>query len=231
MAEPSQPAKIIGVRDLSPSVRELMLLPVKWKIGFLPGQWVSLRLPVGERPPLVRAYSMAEAEAPSGRLVLVFDQVPGGLGSGYLYTLKEQDEVEISGPYGNFLVPGSLPDSLVLIARFTGVVPIRCILRHLVLQPAAAPRVTLIYGIPHPENQLYHVEFLELARTQSSFHYLPVVLSNNESPELQLLQSLWAGRKDFFPMICGVKEFVRPIKSYLSEVGFVRKEMKVETYD
>jgi len=230
MAEPSQPAKIIGVRDVGPSVRELTLLPVKWKMGFLPGQWVSLRLPVGERPPLIRAYSMAEAESPSGRLVLVFDQVPSGLGSGYLFTLKEQDEVEMSGPYGNFLVPESSPGSLMLMARFTGIVPIRCIIRHLALQPGAQ-RVTLIYGIPHPDNQLYHVEFSELARTQSSFHYLPVVLSKNESSELELLQSLWAGRKDFFPMICGVKEFVRPIKSYLSEIGFDRKEIKVETYD
>jgi ferredoxin-NADP reductase len=230
MAEPSQPAKIIGIRDLGPSVRELTLLPVKWKMGFLPGQWVSLHLPVGERPPLIRAYSMAEAEAPSGRLVLVFDQVPSGLGSGYLFTLKEQDEVEISGPYGKFLVPGSAPGNLMLMARFTGIVPIRCIIRHLVLQPGT-PRVTLIYGIPHPDTQLYHGEFSELARTQSSFRYLPVVLSKNESSELKLLQSLWTGRKDFFPMICGVKEFVRPIKSYLSEIGFDRKEIKVETYD
>ena len=75
MAEATQQAAVVSVRDLTPSVRELVLLPLEQAIHFRPGQWVSLKLPVGARPPLVRAYSTAEPEAASGHLVLVFDQI------------------------------------------------------------------------------------------------------------------------------------------------------------
>jgi len=60
MAEPTQRAKVMRARMLSPTVHELTLIPLESKISFKPGQWVSLKLPVGERQPLTRAYSMAE---------------------------------------------------------------------------------------------------------------------------------------------------------------------------
>ncbi|HET8580464.1 MAG TPA: FAD-binding oxidoreductase, partial [Nitrospiraceae bacterium] len=85
MAQPTQQAQVVSVRSLSPTVRELVLSPLERKIFFRPGQWVSLQLPVGEHPPLVRAYSMAEPEASSGHLVLALDHVPNGVGSGYLF--------------------------------------------------------------------------------------------------------------------------------------------------
>ena len=92
MAVETQRAEVMSIRDLSPSVRELILSPLEHKISFKPGQWISLHLPVGEHPPLVRAYSMAEPQSPTGCLVLAFDRVPKGLGSGYLFMLKEGDK-------------------------------------------------------------------------------------------------------------------------------------------
>lgn len=60
MAEPTQSATVLSVKDLTPHVRQLVLLPKAQKILFLPGQWISLQLPVGIKPPLNRAYSLAE---------------------------------------------------------------------------------------------------------------------------------------------------------------------------
>src|SRR5439155_10878377 len=122
MGEPTQRANVTRARMLSPPVRELVLMPLESKITFKAGQWVSLKLPVGERQPLTRAYSMAEPESSSGELVLVFDRVPGGLGSGYLSSIQEGDDLVLAGPYGNFTVPLPLTIDLVLVARFTGIV-------------------------------------------------------------------------------------------------------------
>lgn len=236
MSEPTQRVKVRGVRMLSPTVRELVLLPLESKISFKPGQWVSLKLPVGERPPLTRAYSMAEPETPSGELVLVFDRVPEGLGSGYLWSLKEGDEVLLAGPYGNFTVPQPLTTDLVFIARFTGIVPVRCMLRHL-FDGTVPCNVTLIYGSPNQAERIYHEEFKELAAYGGPFHYIPTVLDGSggageeSRPEQDILASLWAGRKDFLPMVCGTKVFVHPLKAYLKGLGFERKEAKYETYD
>jgi phenol hydroxylase P5 protein len=236
MGEPTQRAKVQAMRLLSPGVRELVLLPLESKISFRPGQFVSLKLPVGERPPLTRAYSMAEPESSSGELVLAFDRVPGGLGSEYLFTLKEGDEVLAAGPYGNFTVPSSPTPDLVFIARFTGIVPIRCIIRHL-CAARLSRKVVLIYGAPSRAEQIYHDEFVELAARDPAFRYLPTVLHGSgpagaeSRSEMDLVASLWAGRKDFLPMVCGTKAFVRPFKTYLAELGFARKEAKYETYD
>ena len=235
MGEPIQRATISTVRDLCPSVRELTLSPREWKIGFKPGQWISVRVPIGERG-LVRAYSMAEPESSSGRLVLVFDHVPGGVGSGYLFSLAEGDELMISGPYGSFVIPEPLTQDLLCIARFTGIVPIRCILKHLFAQPVGR-KIILIYGTPSTQEHLYHDEFLELSQSNQVFQYLPVLLTKSERAgsetlsELEILTSLRRGQKDFLPMLSGLKTFVRPIKTYLLELGFTRKEMKVEAYD
>src|SRR3989442_4464710 len=144
MAEPTQRAKVMRARMLSPTVHELTLIPLESKISFKPGQWVSLKLPVGERQPLTRAYSMAELESSSGELVLAFDRVPSGLGSGYLVSVKEGDELVLAGPYGNFTGSLSFTVDLVLVAPVTGIVSILCILRGL-FAGAVAPPADLIF--------------------------------------------------------------------------------------
>lgn len=238
MADPTQPAAVVGVRDLTHSVRELILSPQEQPVHFRPGQWVSLKLPVGERPPLVRAYSMAEPEAASGRLVLVFDRVPQGLGSNYLYTLKTGDRVTLSGPYGTFAAPEPLPKDLVLIARFTGIVPLRCILRRLFAHPPSH-RVTLLYQVPGRAELLYHDEFAQMAARQDFFCYEPLISETDGKehsgadyqPVFEKLVAMFPGRTDFLPMICGLKAFVRPLRASLMERGFARRDVLVETYD
>ena len=59
-------ATVLSATDLTPHVRQLIVLPKFQKLAFLPGQWVSLKLPLGPKPPLNRAYSMATS-APLSR--------------------------------------------------------------------------------------------------------------------------------------------------------------------
>src|SRR2546422_4392234 len=145
MGEPTQRAKVTRARMLSPTVRELVVVPLESKISFKPGQWVSLKLPVGERQPLTRAYSMAEPESSSGELVLAFDRVPNGLGSGYLSSVKEGDELILAGPYGNFTVPRSFTQYPALEARFTRIVSLRYHLSDL-FHETVSSQVTLMYS-------------------------------------------------------------------------------------
>lgn len=243
MAVSTQPALVTRTRHLSPSVRELVLQPQEHRISFKPGQWVSLHLPIGDRPPLVRAYTMADPEDESGELVLVFDRVPDGRGSEYLFALEEGAEVPVAGPYGNFTLPDPLPEHLVFLARYTGIVPVRCMIQHL-SRVRSAPRLTLLYTAPSKAELIYHDEFLALESQNSTFMYAPgtvsgevgsAALENTEGAEshhqLKLLESLLGTDRTFFPMACGLKSFVRPLRRYFSECGFGRKEVRYETYD
>lgn len=234
MAEPTQPATVLSVADLTPHVRQLVLLPKTQKILFQPGQWVSLQLPVGIKPPLNRAYSLAEPPSPTGQLTLVFDRVPAGTGSNYLYGLKPGDELLLSGPYGNFSFPPSLDRELLLVSRYTGLVPIRCILKQLAAS-GPLPSATLIAVGPAENEWLYHKELLALAAQQPSFRYIPVAMTGTDQEvveaTLKLLRPLVTNRPKMTPLLSGVKGFVRPLRAYFMEAGYERKEVKTEAYD
>lgn len=234
MAELTQSATVLSVNDLTRQVRQLVLLPTVQNIAFQPGQWVSLKLPVGAKPPLNRAYSMAAPGTPSGELTLVFDRVTGGLGTTYLYSLKPGSEVQFSGPHGNFVLPKQLDRELILIARYTGLVPIRCMLKRLYAQRQTAP-IMLIAVAPAEEELLFHQELLTLAVTHPGFRYLPLVAAGGEQQgvdlTLSMLRPLIEGVPKVIPMLCGTKGFVRPLRAYFVGMGYDRKEVKTETYD
>ena len=234
MAEFTQPATVLSVTDLTPHVRQLVLQPRHQRILFQPGQWVSLQLPVGAKPPLNRAYSLAEPPSPTGQLTLVFDRVPHGIGSSYLYGLNAGDELRLSGPYGNFVLPLSFDRDLLFVSRYTGLVPIHCMLKQLAAS-GPLPQSVLIAVGPTESEWLYHDELLALAARYPSFRYMPIVVNgtNQEVVEatVKLLRSAVIGKPKVMPLLSGLKGFVRPLRAYLVETGYDRKEVKTETYD
>ena len=234
MAEFTQAATVLSVNDLTPHTRQLVLLPTVQAIAFQPGQWVSLKLPVGATPPLNRAYSMAVPGTPSGELTIIFDRVSGGVGSNYLYTLKPGDVIQLSGPYGNFTLPKQLDRDLLLVARYTGLVPIRCMLKQLYAQQQIDAAL-LIAVAPAEDEFLFHEELLTLAATYPTFRYLPLMATEGEQQGVDfahpMLRPLIENASKMIPMLCGTKGFVRPLRAYLVEVGYDRKEVKIETYD
>jgi phenol hydroxylase P5 protein len=235
MPAQTQTTTIAAVHALTPEVRELVLRPPEtpW---FEPGQWVSLHLPVGERPPLVRAYSLARPPDPSGTLTLCFDRVPGGLASGYLFERQVGDELTLAGALGNFKLPDPLETDLLFVGRFTGIVPIRCMLLALRERPFRQ-RVHLVFGARLPDDLIYHTEFLELAARETRFSYIPTLFEPASAwhgavgTELDLLARHAPGWAPYVPMVCGLKEFTRPVRDFFQSIGFERRAVRVEHYD
>lgn len=234
MAELTQPATVLSITDLTPHVRQLILLPKTQKIVFKPGQWVSLQLPVSDKPPLNRAYSMAEPPTPAGQLTLVFDRIPDGIGSNYLYGLKTGEELLLSGSYGSFVLPILLDRDLLFISRYTGLVPIHCILKQLAAS-GSLPQSILIAVGPTEDEWFYHDELLALAARHPSFRYMPVAMNGTDQEVVEatvkLLRPLVAGRPKVTPLLSGIKGFVRPLQAYLMDTGYARKEVKAEAYN
>ncbi len=234
MAGLTQPATVLSVMDLTPHVRQLIVLPKIQRILFQPGQWVSLQLPAGAKPPLNRAYSMAEPPSPAGQLTLVLDRVKDGIGSSYLYGLKPGDELLLSGPYGNFVLPLSFDRDLLLISRYTGLVPLHCILKQLAASGALPESILIAVG-PAEDEWLYHSELLALAARHPSFRYMPMAVNGTDlevvEATVKLLRPLVTGKPKATPLLSGIKGFVRPVRAYLMEAGYDRKEVKTETYN
>ena len=232
MAEPTQIAEIVSLTALTLHTTELVLRPTEYAIPFRPGQWVSLQLPIGDHPPLNRAYSLAEPPSPTGHLTLVFDHVPGGKGSSYLSSLKPGDRIPLSGPYGHFVLPDPDSKNLLLIGRYSGLVPLRCMIRSLA-GGGLLPATTLIAQAPSPAEQLYHDEFLTLAENQPCFRYVPLVNEDptNHGTTVEAIKQVALDGRNVTPMIAGIKSFARPLRTFFMELGFDRKAVKLETYD
>jgi ferredoxin-NADP reductase len=224
--------------ELVPHVRELVLRPTSPFPGYAPGQWVSVRLPVGDKPPLIRAYSLATPPQPDGSLTLCFDRVEGGLGSAYLWGLAPGAPVELTGPFGNFVAPAERDEPLVLVARYTGVVPFRAMLRAMDDGALAARPVRLVVAAPTPGDLVYHAELTGLAARAPWLEYLPIVAGAGGAVwggpvggALPLLRERARGWMPFRPMVCGVREFTLPVRSFFQdELGFERRAVKVENY-
>ena len=151
-----------------------------------------------------------------------------------MYQLKAGDEITLSGPYGNFVLPHTLDRELLLIARYTGLVPMRCMLKQAFRSGIHTP-ICLIAVAPSQDEMLFDQEWLTLAMQHPSFRYLPLVAPKGETEAVEktltTLIPLVKGQSKFAPMLCGTKAFVRPLRAYFMEQGYDRKEVKVETYD
>ena len=94
------------------------------------------------------------------------------------------DELTLSGPYGRFILPQTLDRELILIGRYTGLVPMRCLLKQMFYKKIHTP-VLLIAVAPSEEEVLFHQEWLTMAVQQPSFRYLPIVAEQSESQAVE----------------------------------------------
>jgi ferredoxin-NADP reductase len=221
-----QRATVAAARTLTAHAREVELAPAV-PVGYAPGQWISLRLPVGEKPPLNRAYSLASAPGGDGRLTLCFDRVEGGLGSGYLWGVEPGAVVEFTGPHGNFVLPEGGGEALLFVARYTGVVPFRAMLRGLAASGGAGRVVHLVYSAPEPGEFVYRDEIAVLA---DGANWLTVDFPP-DGGEFAALDAWIPPDEGFLPYVCGVREFTKPVRDYLmTRFGFDRRAVRLEHF-
>ena len=149
LARPSTPPAWPGLRPFrvsaasqeSASVRSLILEPVDGEPlpGFLPGQFLALKLrPSDVDPPLVRSYSLA-APADERRYRIAVKREAAGIGSALLHDqVAVGDVLEVGAPRGNFTLDVDAGAPVVLLSAGVGVTPVLAMLGA--LGGAATPR-------------------------------------------------------------------------------------------
>ena len=218
-------ARLGRIVEHAPDTRSLFLrLPPDERLEFRPGQFVSCLLPVGEKPPAIRPYSMASSPEDE-ELELCLNLVPGGLGSRYLLGLTPGAIVRLTGPWGTFVLDRAPDAEAVFIADGTGIAPIRPMLRRALA--TARHRLHLLHGIDGPA--LYGDELTSLARDQS-------ILTVEHVPGARLRDEVvrrWIDadgdrRRHFF--VCGVGDIVRTLRDLLRRAGYERRAVQYEKW-
>jgi ferredoxin-NADP reductase len=155
-------AIVTEIESLAPSVLQLTV-SFSTDFAFAPGQYVDFRFPEG----VSRAYTIASApQRPEAVQLCV--RVGAGRGGEALRKLEPGAEVQIDGPYGDFLLPDDDPASVVFLAGDVGIAPVRSIVLHLLA--IKDPRRIVVLYEPDQRNILYAGDFDPLARAGDIVH-------------------------------------------------------------
>ena len=128
--------------------------------------------------PVYRAYSMANtpdedefrftiriATPPPG-----MPEIPPGVASSYLFTLKPDDRVTLSGPYGDFFVKDT-DREMCFIGGSAGMAPMRAHIFHQLLSVNTRRNMTFWYGARSKVEMFYDEEFRDLEAKYGNFSY------------------------------------------------------------
>ena len=132
-----------------------------------------------------RAYSMANHPAEGNVIVLniriapppwdrsrgTYMKVNPGVCSSYVFSLKPEDKVKVSGPYGDFFLKDT-PNEKVFIGGGAGMAPMRSHIFHLFKTLKTKVKVSYWYGARSRKEIFYEDEFraIETAFPNFSFH-------------------------------------------------------------
>jgi Na+-transporting NADH:ubiquinone oxidoreductase subunit F len=131
-----------------------------------------------------RAYSMANypaernliklniriATPPWDNVKKQFMNVPPGICSSYIFTLKKADKVMISGPYGEFHIKNTNSE-MVYIGGGAGMAPLRSHIFHLFHTLKTNRKVSYWYGARSLREVFYEDEFREIEKNYPNFKF------------------------------------------------------------
>ena len=137
--------------------------------------------------PTVRAYSMANYPAEGNRIMLTvriatppmkpkpevgFQDVPPGIASSYIFSLKAGDKVVMSGPYGDFHPIYNSKNEMMWIGGGAGMAPLRAQIMHMTRTLHTTDRVmTFFYGARALNEVFYLDDFLRLQKDFPNFRF------------------------------------------------------------
>ena len=181
--------RISQISDVTNDIKYVVMqLSEPNEINFKPGQYIQFRIPEIEE---FRAYSIASPPSQKNTLELVVRLVPGGLCSSYIHeVLDVQDEITITGPYGDFYLREDSQREIVCIGGGCGMAPIRSILYY--LREKGMPRKVSYFFGARSKNDLFYTEELRALEKEfpGKFTYHPVL--SEPKPD-----DKWAGETGF----------------------------------
>jgi ferredoxin-NADP reductase len=153
-------ASVASSTQETPRVRSLELDVPGWA-GHRAGQHVDVRLTAEDGYQAERSYSIGSA--PGNGLELTVERLEDGEVSPYLVDeARDGDQLEVRGPIGGYFVwEADDPESILLVAGGSGVVPLMAMARHRAREGTTAP-MRLLYSSRTWEDVIYRDELKTL---------------------------------------------------------------------
>jgi ferredoxin-NADP reductase len=211
-------------------------LPETTNFHFIPGQFVTLDLPIDERRnKRWRSYSIAAAPDGSNIIELLIVHLEGGKASKYIFEqVGIGSELVLRGPQGVFVLPKDLSKELFLVSTGTGIAPFRSMMQYIHKNNVPFNKIYLIFGTRTQADLLYADEMKQLERLLPGFHYIPTL--SREQWEGKggyvhpIYEELCKDRQAATFMLCGWRDMVDEARQRIAAMGYNRKDIEVELY-
>lgn len=236
--QPWRTGKVIRIENETPDTRRFWFeVPELDAFPFLPGQFVTLDLPIHEKPnKRWRSYSISSW--PDGgnvfELVIVLDQQ--GLGTPYLFEqVTVGTEIPFRGPQGVFTLKEPIEEDVVLVCTGTGIAPFRSMIQHLHRNGIPHKDLHLVFGCRNQSSLLYYDEMRSLEKLVPGFHYHPV-LSREEKEGFDhgyvhaVYERICANRQPARFYLCGWKGMIDEARQRIQQLGYEKKDIHFEIY-
>jgi Na+-transporting NADH:ubiquinone oxidoreductase subunit F len=137
------------------------------------------KLKSSAREPVFRAYSLASPPSENTELRFTIriatpppgmPDIPPGIGSSYVFSLKPGDPITFSGPYGDFFVKDTNRE-MCFIGGGAGMAPMRSHIFHQLNTLKTDRRITFWYGARSKQEIFYEKEFRDLEDKNNNFTF------------------------------------------------------------
>jgi phenol hydroxylase P5 protein len=202
-------------------------------LDFVAGQYVTVRVPESN---VRRSYSLANPPTDRRRIELHVRREPDGEATDrWLFrTVELGQEVDISGPYGSFLLRTDRPEPAIMIAGGTGLAPIKAMIRHVLER--GHPQTLYLFQGARTRADLYDVEFFEhLAQGYPrQFTYVPVLSDEKwagaQGMVTDVVGAYFGRARGHVGYVCGPRAMVEAATKALIALRVPSKDIYRETF-
>jgi CDP-4-dehydro-6-deoxyglucose reductase len=242
--QPWRKGIVVKIEEATHNTRRFWIqIPELTSFDFIPGQFVTLDLPIHEKSnKRWRSYSIASSPDGSNIIELIIVLLEGGAGSTYFFTeVQVGAELTLRGPQGVFTLPQNLEKDMFFICTGTGIAPFRSMLHHLEKNPIPHKDIHLIFGTRSQNDLLYHAELKELEQKIPGFTFSPTLSREKWEGCCGYVHSVYekviAEKRNEYSelppadfMLCGWKVMVDEAKHRILEMGYDKKAIHLELY-
>ena len=211
-------------------------LPETPDFNFIPGQFVTLDLPIDERRnKRWRSYSIASMPDGTNLIELLIVHLEGGKATGYIFNeIKEGSELTLRGAQGVFTMPKNLEKELFLVCTGTGIAPFRSMVQYIFHNQLPFNKIYLVFGTRTRGDLLYADEMKELEQKMPGFRYIPTLSREAWDGYMgyvhPVYEELCKNHQPAFFMLCGWRNMIDEARERITAMGYDKKDVDVELY-
>lgn len=234
--QPWRTGKVIRIEEETYNTRRYWIeVPELASFDFIPGQFVTLDLPIHEKPnKRWRSYSIASWPDGTNVFELVIVLLEDGVGTPWIFNnIIIGSEFTFRGPQGVFVLhEENLNRDLFLICTGTGIAPFRSMVHHIWRHNIAHKKIYIIYGCRTQKDLLYYDELNKLEL--EDFHFIPTLSREEWTGKSGYVHAIYEEHTAHKPeanfMLCGWKNMIDEAKQRILAMGYDKKSIHQELY-